>query len=71
MWSCLVQVHIIGPTRDRHKIEAPSMFLLFRDGHYDLVYPVDDTWKHLVADAGDSRHSQPKLSIEEYMHSSA
>lgn len=63
-----MQVHIIGPTRECHRTVAPSMFLLFRDGHYDLVYPVDDTWKYLVADAGDTRHSQPKLNIEEDMH---
>lgn len=43
-----VQVHIISSTRE-HNANDPSMFLLFRDGHYDLIYPCGGSWKKLVA----------------------
>lgn len=54
-----VQVHIISPAHGLHTVDHPSMFLLFRDGHYDLVYPVDHSWRNLVAVAGKDGVSMP------------
>jgi hypothetical protein len=49
-----VQVHLIEPIRAEALIQvseldpkAPAMFLLYRSGHYDLLYPQGNAWKGL------------------------
>eukprot|EP00892_Ulva_mutabilis_P005539 jgi/Ulvmu1/3357/UM156_0014.1 len=46
------KVHIISSQREHVEEGEPSMFLLFRDGHYDLIYPINNSWRCLVAQTG-------------------
>jgi hypothetical protein len=55
-----VQVHFIEPVQPEALIEVeepqpreqvPAMFLLYRAGHYDLLYPQGLAWKDLPQQA--------------------
>lgn len=49
----IVQLHIIAPQEGleavgkqaaHYRDSEPQMFLLYRRGHYDLLYPEDHAW---------------------------
>jgi hypothetical protein len=49
MEDILLQVHIIRPShvQDGQQVVEPDIFVLFRGGHYDLVYPDSTSWIEL------------------------
>ena len=57
-----MQVHFIDPIRpidanggngaeQPHGDQEPAVFLLYRAGHYDLLYPYGSQWKSLPQQA--------------------
>ena len=56
-----MQVHFIDPVRlvdnsqngseQAQKDQDPAVFLLYRDGHYDLLYPYGSSWRTLPQQA--------------------
>lgn len=38
-----------SPTRQRKSRYSPGVFLLYRSGHYEIIYPSDSSWQALLA----------------------